>query len=172
MNSFDGVLIILGVVVGSYAYSNILDVRYVLGVGIGASMAMAISGFTGAYVTERAERRRALLNLERAMLKPLDNSIHADASRTATFWAAIVDGFSPLLMALISFSPFLASFYNLISLQNALYLSLLIICSILFALGLFLGRVSRENIFVSGFKMLVIGLVTASIVALLGTVMG
>ncbi len=171
MNSFDGVLIILGVIVGSYVYGA-LDARYVVGVGVSASMAMAISGFTGAYVTERAERRRGLLNLEKAMLKSLDNSIHADASRMAKFWAAIVAGISPLLMAFISLSPFFASFYNLIPFQTALYLSLLLICFILFILGMFLGRVSKESVFLSGFKMLVIGLATAFIISLVGSAMG
>lgn len=160
----------LGIIVGSYMY-GVLDAWNVVGVGLSASLAMAVSGFTGAYLTERAEQRRALKRLEKAMLKKLHNSIHAEASRTATFWAAIVDGGSPLLMSIISLSPFIASHLHLIPPQTALYLSVSLICSILFSLGMFLGNISKENLLHSGFKMLAAGLATASIIAFLAKAM-
>jgi len=171
MNSFDGVLTMLGVIVGSYMY-GVMDAWKMVGVGVSASLAMAVSGFTGAYLTERAEQKRALKHLEKAMLKKLHNSIHADASRTATFWAAIVDGGSPLLMSIISLSPFIASHLHLISPQTALYLSVSLICSILFLLGAFLGNISKESVFLSGLKMLAAGFATASIIAFLAKVTG
>jgi predicted membrane protein (TIGR00267 family) len=171
MNSFDGVLTMLGVVVGSYMY-GVMDAWKMVGVGVSASLAMAVSGFTGAYLTERAEQKRALKHLEKAMLKKLHNSIHADASRTAMFWAAIVDGGSPLLMSIISLSPFIASHLHLISPQTALYLSVSLICSILFLLGAFLGNISKESVFLSGLKMLAAGFATASIIAFLAKVTG
>ena len=133
MNSFDGAMTMLGIIMGSFAV-DIVNPRMVIGAGFGASLAMMISGFTGAYMTERAERRRGLIELERAMLKPLNNSIHGKAMRVATLWAALVDGLSPALAAIICLIPFFLSSFNILSLSFALYSSIGIILGMLFVL--------------------------------------
>ncbi|MGC8962160.1 MAG: VIT1/CCC1 transporter family protein, partial [Candidatus Bathyarchaeia archaeon] len=96
MNTFDGALTMLGIVLGSYAYGS-MDVRLILGAGFGASLAMAISGFSGAYMAERAEQRRDLQELEKAMLRDMENSLHGKAMKAATIWVALVDGGAPLM---------------------------------------------------------------------------
>ena len=58
MNAFDGTLTIMGVVIGAH-FSGVTNPHIVITAGIGGSVAMGISGVSGAYLAERAERNRA-----------------------------------------------------------------------------------------------------------------
>jgi zinc transporter ZupT len=61
MNAFDGTTTILGIVIGAYA-AKITNQFWVIWSGLGATIAMSLSGFAGVYMTEEAER--ANLRLE------------------------------------------------------------------------------------------------------------
>ncbi|HID17240.1 TPA: hypothetical protein EYP26_02995 [Candidatus Bathyarchaeota archaeon] len=163
MNMFDGALTALGIVVGAY-FSGASSPKVILGAVLGAGLAMGLSGFSGAYMAERAERLRKLDELRRAMLKDLNNSIHEKAARLTSIWAALIDGASPLLAALLSIFPFLLSLTGLISVQTAARASVAAIMVLLFLIGMFLGKISRENLIFSGAKMIFVGAVTAILV--------
>lgn len=166
MNSFDGAMTSLGIIIGA-ATSRAINPRVVLGAGLGASMAMAISGFSGAYMTEKAERKRALARLRKAMLHSLDNSIHVRAMKVAVFYTALVDALSPAFPAFFSMLPFLFAAYGLLDVGTATSSSVSIILVTLFLLGLYLGRISHESLFLSGIRTLALGVATALISLLL-----
>ena len=67
MNSFDGVLTILGILIGSY-FGGIRQANIVISAGLGASIAMMVSGIWGTYLTEQAERTKSLKELESSIL--------------------------------------------------------------------------------------------------------
>ena len=169
MNTFDGALTMLGIVMGSYAYGR-MEVQVILGAGFGASLAMAISGLSGAYMAERAERSRDLQELEKAMLRDMENSIHARAMKAATVWVALVDGGAPLMAGMIALTPFLLAALDFMTPTCAVYSSIAAIMAMLFLLGIFLGRISGEKLIISGVKTLAIGLATAAIILFIGGV--
>ena len=88
MNAFDGVLTTLGVLVGSYI-GRVHSAHQVIAVGLGAAVAMGISGFYGSYLIERAERDRSLRELEDVTLSSLEDSDIAAASTYATIVIAL-----------------------------------------------------------------------------------
>ena len=104
-NGFDGSMTMLGIIVGAWVV-NVTQPEIVVTAGLGACLAMGISGISGAYMTERAERKRDLKELECAMITKLDDCVISDATRFVSIYAAIVDGGSPIITALISLSPF------------------------------------------------------------------
>jgi len=61
MNAFDGATTVLGIVIGAYV-AGITNEFWVIWSGLGATLAIGLSGFAGAYMTEEAER--ANLRLE------------------------------------------------------------------------------------------------------------
>ena len=156
-NGFDGAMTALGVVIGAYI-SNTSNPLWIISAGVGVSIAMGLSGFFGAYITEESERSITLQNLEKFMLKKLDKSVIGKAERFATLWVALIDGMSPFIIAMISLIPFLLASLSQIPFLHALYSSIGIILVILFLLGVYLGKVSKKNILLSGFKMLLAGL--------------
>jgi predicted membrane protein (TIGR00267 family) len=164
MNAFDGTLTIMGVVIGAH-FSGVTEPHVVITAGIAGSVAMGISGISGAYLAERAERMRDLKKLESAMLRDMGDTHYARASEFASVVIAAVDGISPALAAAILVMPYF--FVPAISLQMALYASLLLGLALLFTLGIFLARISDEREISSGIQMIIVGLFTIMIVGLL-----
>lgn len=158
MNAFDGATTILGIVIGAYV-AEITSEFLVIWSGLGATLAMGLSGFVGAYMTEEAEREKKLKTLEKSMLTELKNSVVGRASRFASLWAGIVDGISPALAAVTCLTPFFLSSLHVFSIGFAIQLSVAIALSIMFLLGVFLGRISKRNMFFHGAKMLFVGLI-------------
>lgn len=158
MNAFDGATTILGIVIGAYA-AEITNELWVIWSGLGVSLAMGLSGFAGAYMTEEAEREKKLNALEKSMLTDLKDSVIGKASRFAALWAGIVDGVSPALTALVCLTPFFLSSHGFFSINFAIPLSVAMALTTMFLLGVFLGKISNRNMLFHGAKMLFVGLI-------------
>jgi len=164
MNAFDGAMTSLGIVVGAYVAGDPKSF-FIVSAGLGASLAMGLSGFVGTYATEEAERTRELESLERSMLKNLEDSVIGRASRFAPLWAGVVGGLSPALTAVVCLAPFF-----LFSTTLAIQLSIAITLLVLFLLGAFLGKVSSRNVFLHGMRLLCVGLVLTLIFLVLKSI--
>ncbi len=161
MNAFDGVLTTIGVLVGNYL-AGVLDLSIPIRTGIATSIAMGISGLWGAYLTETAERRRELSELEKISLIDQSETSIGKASRFAVIVVSVVDGLAPAMAAIIVMVPlFLGDLIGNPLLSYALSGGLALLG--LFALGLFLGKVSEENLIGYGVKTLLAGLVAIAI---------
>lgn len=166
MNAFDGVLTIIGVLMGSYT-ARVRDPAVVIVTGFSTCIAMGVSGLWGAYLTESAERKRDLNDLENHTLTDLSETKIGRASRVAVVVVALVDGLAPFLAALVVLLPFFFSSL-LANVVLSYYASLGMALVVLFALGAFLGRVSKESLVISGLKMIGAGLVSMLLSYFLG----
>jgi predicted membrane protein (TIGR00267 family) len=156
-NSFDGVLTMVGIMTGQYL-ADVSNPRTVIQVGIAASIAIGVSGLSGAYLAESAERGRELAELERISLTDLSDTKIGRASRMAVLVVSLVDGLSPLVSSLIVLIPFLAA--PLIgNIMVSYALSLLIGLVSLFGLGVFLGRISGRSLVGYGLRTTGAGIV-------------
>jgi predicted membrane protein (TIGR00267 family) len=156
-NSFDGILTMIGVVMGNFVV-GVNDAKVVLVTGLSTALAIGISGGWGAYLTESAERRHEIDELEQVTLTELRDSRIGKASRMAVGLVAAVDGLSPFLSALLVVIPFF--FWGLLpSIAYAFYASIGMALLSLFALGIYLGNISKENLILSGIKTTVAGIV-------------
>ncbi|MBN2334829.1 VIT1/CCC1 transporter family protein [Candidatus Bathyarchaeota archaeon] len=165
MNAFDGAMTSLGVVIGAYL-SQIHEPRSVISVIITSGIAMMVSGFSGTYMTESAERSHSLNELEDAMLVNLDNTVYGKASRFISVFAAFVDGSAPFIASIPSLAPFLLV-NGFIDIGTAFVASAAASLLTLFVLGVYLGKIGGDNILVSGLKMVVSGIAVALIALLL-----
>jgi predicted membrane protein (TIGR00267 family) len=168
-NGFDGSMTMLGIIVGAWVV-QVTEPEIIVTAGLGACLAMGISGISGAYMTERAERKRDLKNLETAMMTKLNDSVINDATTFVSFYAALVDGGSPILTALISLSPFFLLLHNIIPVQNAYIYSLAVTLVTLFMLGIYLGKIAKENALLYGFQTVAAGVATVVIAMMLGSI--
>lgn len=156
-NSFDGVLTMIGVVMGSLVV-GIKDAQVVMVTGISTALAIGISGGWGAWLTESAERRHAMSELEQQTLVKLGGTKIGKASRVAVVLVAAVDGLSPFLAAMLVIIPFF--FASLLpSITYVYWASLGMALLGLFGLGIYLGRISKGNWFASGIKTIVAGII-------------
>ena len=166
MNAFDGVVTIIGVLVGGMA-AGIADARIILVTGMMTAVAMGISGLTGAYLTETAERERDLRHLEKQTLTDLKNTQIGRANRFAVVVVTIVDGMAPVLASAVVLVPFFAA--SMLPDIRACYLSALAIAMVaLAALGAFLGHVSRGSMIGYAIKTTIAGGVLIALSMLFG----
>jgi predicted membrane protein (TIGR00267 family) len=165
MNAFDGVLTALGVLVGGYL-GGVDSPRSIFVLVLTTAVGMGVSGFYGSYLVERAERGRAMRELEESTLSSLDNTTIASASKYATVFIAFVDGASPFAAALIVMIPF--AFTGVISMHAAYFTAIVVGLVELFFLGVFLGAISRERLWLSGLRLAFAGVIALVISLLLG----
>lgn len=166
MNAFDGVLTMIGVLMGNYV-AGVRHADIVIHTGMATSIAMGVSGLWGAYLTEAAERKRELAELERASLTDLGQTRIGRASRVAVVIVALVDGLAPFVATLIVLTPFFATgLLGNILVSYALALALALVG--LFGLGAFLGHVSGRSLVGYGLRTLVAGIISIALGFLLG----
>lgn len=166
-NSFDGVLTMVGIVTGQYL-AEVQDPATIIQIGFAASIAIGISGLSGAYLAESAERGRDLAELEQISLTNLSNTKIGRAGKTAVIIVSLVDGLSPLVSSLIVLTPFFfASMIGDIRISYALALLTGLIS--LFGLGAFLGHISGRSLIGYGIRTMIAGLVAIMLNFLLDT---
>ncbi len=154
INGFDGVITSIGVLVGNYII-RVTEYKHVIIAGSAICISLGVSGVWSAYNSETAERKRELDDLEESTLHNLDETIIYHAQKFAVITLAAVNGLSPVVTAFIPLIPFLFGKY--IPINICYYSGFALAFSVLFGIGLFLGKISRSNLVVSGIKMLVAG---------------
>jgi predicted membrane protein (TIGR00267 family) len=165
MNAFDGALTIFGVILGAYA-AGISDLRLVVSIGIATSIAVGISGVWGAFLTETAERRRELRSLEKSLHRKLKGTEIERAFTATTYLTAAVDGLSPFVAAIFILAPFILAPPGM-SVTTIYHTSFVLATSVFFLLGVYLGRISKENLLLSALKLLLAGAICMIVIMLL-----
>ena len=171
MNAFDGALTILGVIIGAFI-AGVLEPITIITAAISGSIAMGISGMSGAYMTEKAERTKELKELQRAMVSNLENGLHHRSHRFATIFASLIDGLSPAFAAMIVVSPFFIVTYGIITVDTAFFATIFLTLFLLTLLGIYLAKISDESMIKYGIQMLIVGMVTAFLCVLTSILLG
>ncbi|MBE8540340.1 VIT1/CCC1 transporter family protein [Geoglobus acetivorans] len=159
---FDGVLTIMGLVLGAHL-SGEANATVIFSAGIATSLALGISSGWGAYEAERVEQTLSALEKRRALLKMdgeqcLIDDAHDFAMKVSSFVHAI----APIPAGVLPLVPYLFLEENM-----AFLVSLLTGFTLLFIVGVSMGRVSRSNLIKSGARMVLAGVATLLIVTLL-----
>jgi len=155
----------LGLIMG-FLFSSAVDLSIVLTACMSAAIALGMSGMSSAYVSESAERKRALAKLQDAMIHDLHDSAHGDAARYVPLLIAIVNGFAPFIISLLILSPLILSINGINLPFSPLHIAILIALITVFLLGVFLGRISGVPWFRRGVQPLSVAAITAFLIYL------
>jgi len=167
-NAFDGALTLLGILMGNVVLGDV-NSKTIMSTGFGACTAMGISGTFGRYFSERAERKQALHTIESYLFTDLSGSIIERESKKKVIFISIIDGLSPALAAIVPLIPFFLVQAAVISMSIGIVFSFVLDFSVLFILGIFLGKISKENIFLHGGLMVAVGFVTSLIIFMISS---
>lgn len=165
VNGFDGALTMLGLISG-FIISGPVELRVVIGACLGAAIALGVSGLSSAYISEVAERRRALTELEAAMVTDLQDSAQGQAARWIPILIALVNGASPLLLSLLIILPLWLAKAGISLPLPPLVAAIIVALGLIFLLGVFLGRIAGISMLRSGLQTLLVALATAVLVFL------
>jgi len=167
VNGFDGALTMLGLVMGFYVSEHV-DLSVVITTCVATALALSMSGISSAYISEAAERRRTLAQLEKAMATSLNKSHHARAAIWIPWLVALVNGTAPLLIALIIIVPLWLAHFGIDLVLGPLPTAMAMALGVIFLLGVFLGRVGGTFWLWSGLQSLAVALVTVGLIYLFG----
>jgi len=166
MNSFDGILTVLGVLIAMYLFDE-KNPNFIILSCIAPAIALTISGIWSAYTIERAERKRELGMIEKQMLRSLKETKISRRLNLLVILNSLINGISPLIVSVFTISPFLFSLTKLISIKMAFYIAFTITLLILFSLGMFVGEIGDFNKLIMGLSMVIIGITIALIMYIL-----
>ncbi len=166
-NSFDSLLTMLGVLMGSFI-SGLKEPSTIANTILGGAVAILISGIIGTYLTERAERASRIKELEGAVLMELDKTLVGRAESISAVMVALVSGAAPFLIMILILAPFYLSVQGLISIFDSYVISMIEALLILFLLGAFLGSLSGENKLLYGAILVGMGVLIVVVMMWLG----
>lgn len=168
----DGSLSTLGIVIGASTAIGLSSeaARIIIAAGVGGGVANGISNLVGAFAAEKTVAHREMERIEQAMLKrgAIRNSELHEEKERKIISSGVEDALATIGGSLIPVAPFLVLFVTPLL---ALGWSVAITLALFFFLGIYIGRVSRENLALSGLKMVLFAGATAAISAIIKTVM-
>jgi len=181
-NCFDGALTCAGIVSGIFiiflAGSSNFAPKDVIITGFATALAIGISGLWGAFLSEEAERKKKMLDMNKEMAIHEEEDVKTDkfkknkkkekpllekAEYFATIIASLVDGGAPVLGSSLPLIPF---FFGLSLTFIHFIFSYIILAVLLIYLGIYLGKISG-----GGRAKYAMHLVTAGVVTLLVSIL-
>ena len=159
VNGFDGALTMLGLIIG-FMVAGPADLSVIITACLGAAIALAVSGVSSAYVSESAERGRALAQLEQTMLTDLRESSHGRAARWVPLLIALTNGAAPFFVSLLIITPLWLSEHGVVSVAAPLPVAALTALLAIFLLGVYLGHTTGTSWVRSGLRTMLIAVVT------------
>jgi predicted membrane protein (TIGR00267 family) len=162
LNAFDGALIGLGAIFGFYI-SDLHEYKVISLTILAIALGSAISGFSGAYISEKLEQEARLKRLEEAILTDLKDSIHYSASLTSTIIVSLINGLSSMMAILVVSSPYVLSSYVSSSEVVGMAGSMLTFLALLGLLGYFFGRELRISTLSVVSRVLLVGVIAVVI---------
>jgi predicted membrane protein (TIGR00267 family) len=157
----DGSLSTLGIVLGASIGG---DPKVIMAAGLGGGIANSISNLLGALTGEKAGVMIKLAKYEKAMVgcdvNLKDTKVY-EKEKKRIWKAGIFDAIATFFGSVLPVMPFLFVPFGLINLPAAILSSIVLTVSLLFALGIYLGKLSKENILWAGTKMAIFGIITA-----------
>jgi len=165
VNGFDGALTMLGLIIG-FLITAPANLSVIINVCLGAAIALGMSGMSSAYISESAERRRALGKLEQAMISNLQESAHGDATYWLPLLIALVNGLAPFIISLLILLPLWLSNAGIPLPVSPLHAAIMVALLLIFLLGVYLGRIAGISWLRSGMQTLIVAVVTAALIYL------
>jgi predicted membrane protein (TIGR00267 family) len=142
---------------------------------------MFVAGFSASYLTERAEGKHLIEEIENKQQssitheghkKTLSHSIIEEAEKESALLVSLIAGLTPAVTILVTILPMLFGIFSLMTYSEASLVSLGLGFFILFLLGVFLAKVAKDNIWLYGLKTIIAGVVTLVILLIVSALTG
>ncbi len=159
LGSVDGILAILGVVIGASLSGN---PSFIISAAIGGAVALAMTNGVGSYLAEGAVEYGKLSRLEKPLLRSLENTRLEKDTKKKIRIDSITHGGASFIGSLIPILPFVILKSH--QLEWAVGLSI----TALAILGLYSGKIAKQSLLVHSVRMVGLGIAIVVAVILLG----
>jgi len=153
---FDSTFVTLGIIIGS-VFSGDPNLRLTIATILTSSVALGISTGVSTYEAENLEQNKRIDEIEKAMLRPLDDTHIGRSARSSIFVISFFIFLAPLFVGLVILSPFLL--LDEAQILTAAWIAIALAITVLFVTGILMGRSGGRNPLVQGARMAVIGII-------------
>jgi len=153
----DGIICFLGIIVGVARATS--DPVLVIIASIAGGIADALGNSVGFFISQTTERAVQIYGVEQGR----ESRVHSKKE----VWMSGIFSFLATIVALV----FLISPFTFLSIWNATLVSFIIGLVMSFILGSYVGKISKENPYKSGFKYAIITIAGALIAYVVGEVL-
>ena len=150
---FDSTFVMLGIIIGS-AFTSDPNIRLTVVTILTSSVALGISTGVSTYEAENLEQSKRIDDLEKAMLRPLNDTHIGRSARSSMMLISFVIFLAPLLVGLVILTPFILLKDDIVL---AAWAGIALAISVLFITGVLMGRSGGRNPWVQGLRMAFIG---------------
>lgn len=163
----DGSLSTLGIVIGASVAIGLSPeaTRIIVAAGIGGGIANGLSNILGAFAAEKTVAHKELKRIERAMLRRSTSKLYKKTEKKILS-NSVRDGLATIGGSVVPILPFF-----ILPALLALGWSVAVTLALFFSIGIYIGKISRENLAISGLKMALFAGATAGIAAVIKIVM-
>jgi predicted membrane protein (TIGR00267 family) len=124
------------------------------------SLGLGISSGVSVYQAESIEKEREIQELEKAMLKNLDDTQITRSAKTITLIVAAVNFLTPFIVCALYICPLVGAYAGLIEIKIAACISIVTALLTLMLTGIIMGRHGKGNAVLKGIKMATLGGIT------------
>lgn len=148
LGSFVGILTVQGVIIGASVFG---DTSFIINAAFGGAVALALANCAGSYVTRSAKEYEKLSRLEKPLLRSLDNTKIKKLTEKNVMISSLVMGGASFIGSLIPILPFI--FLETRRLEVSIGLSI----TALALLGIYSGKLLKQNILLHLIRMAGLG---------------
>lgn len=155
---FDSTFMLLGVIVGA-AFAPNASLPVVIITMVSSSLALGISTGVSVYEAESLERERKISDLEKALFRDLSGTHIEKRAKSVIALAALINFATPLVSCVVTISPLALAACNVLRVDVAVWISILLALGTLFGAGAYFGRLGKKNPWIKGLRMVIFGFI-------------
>lgn len=160
LGSIDGILAVLGVVIGTSHVAD--DPSIIINAAFGGAVALALTNGVGSYLAESAVEYGKLAELERPLLRSLACTTIEKQTKQKIWSDSIFHGGASFLGSMVPIMPFL-----LLD-ERMLTVSIVLSIAVLAILGMYSGKLAKQSLIKHSARMVGLGIIIVIAVTSLG----
>lgn len=160
LGSIDGILAVLGVVIGASHVSN--DPSLIINAALGGAVALALTNGVGSYLAESAVEYGNLAALEKPLLRSLECTDLEKQTKKKIWSDSITHGGASFLGSLVPILPFF------LFEDQALTIATISSILVLAVLGVYSGKIANQSVLKHVLRIVGLGILIVAAVTMLG----
>jgi predicted membrane protein (TIGR00267 family) len=151
---FDSTFVMLGIIIAG-AFNETPQLRIVIATILSSAVALGISTGVSVFEAENLEQGRRIDEIEKAMLRSMEETHIVRSSRSSIYLIALVNFMAPIITGTVILTPFLI--FSAIEIRTAAWTAVGLAIALLFLTGYFMGRAGKRNPWIQAMRMALVG---------------
>ncbi len=151
---FDSTFVMLGIIIAG-AFNDSPHLSVVIATILSSAVALGISTGVSVFEAENLEQGRRIDEIEKAMLRSMEETHIGRSSRSSIYLIALVNFMAPIITGTVILAPFLI--FSAVDIITAAWTAVGLAITLLCLTGYFMGRAGKRNPWIQALRMGLVG---------------